>query len=660
MAPDQHTTSSNTSPNTSPSPKAGRLQLAAATALGAALVAGGGWYLDPTPAAATSGLSPTPVAALPPAAPIPDVDLGPVMAQRTTPVKAEPAAEPPRSIFENVVPIDDFAGEAAGKMVGNLADPFAGESSPPAGLPEVVMVDPFADADAPAQAGQPLGEDDVQFVDAYSAGDIHVNDAPINEVLRMLSQQTQLNIIAHKGVAGTVTANLYGVTVHEALDVILTSHGLGYREQDNFIHVYTQDALDQLDNVDRAAQTRVFRLYHLTASDAAALINPVLSENAIVGRTADAQTGLTAGGGVSGSGGVAYAGEDLLVITDYEDRLAQVQQLLDEADRRPPQILIEATILRAALTENNQLGVDFNVLGGVDFTDVSFSGGQAVGAGVGGDTSPDAVTAGTGNSFSGSVPGGLRLGLVTGDVSLFLSALEGVTDTVVMANPKVLAVNRQEGRILVGREDGYLTTTVSETVATQTVQFLQTGTLLTFRPFVSGDGYVRLEVHPEDSDGGLNEDNLPFKITTEVTTNVMVKDGHTVVIGGLFRETSTTSRSQVPGLGNLPVVGAAFRNQSDRTLREEIIILLTPHVIKDDERYSEQSKEELATAEKLRVGVREGMMPWGRERLAEGFYERPWRSCASPSRTRRRRFSTSTPPSTSTRSSSRRSTLRRS
>jgi type IV pilus assembly protein PilQ len=176
--------------------------------------------------------------------------------------------------------------------------------------------------------------------------------------------------------------------------------------------------------------------------------------------------------------------------------------------------------------------------------------------------------------------------------------------------------------VIVGRKDGYLTTTVTDSATVQTVEFLDTGTRLIFRPYIGDDGYVRMEIHPEDSSGGLTGANLPFKITTEMTSNIMVKDGHTIVIGGLFREASDSAKSQTPFLGNLPVAGALFRNQRDRTTREEIIILLTPHVIQDDEVYGKLSEEELKKADKLRVGVRKGMMPWGRERLAEGEYDK--------------------------------------
>src|SRR5204863_2186034 len=127
----------------------------------------------------------------------------------------------------------------------------------------------------------------------------------------------------------------------------------------------------------------------------------------------------------------------------------------------------------------------------------------------------------------------------------------------------------------------YYTTLTTETTTSQSVESLKTGTRLLFRPFIASDGYIRMEVHPEDSDGQVNANGLPSKHTTEVTSNIMVKDGRTIVIGGLFRESSVSGRSQIPFLGNLPLAGALFRNQKDHTQRDEVIILLTPHVVKE-------------------------------------------------------------------------------
>lgn len=496
------------------------------------------------------------------------------------------------------------------------SDPFA---NPQTGATSVEQAPEQADSQGTSVTADMVSVNDEGTVE------IHVNDAALVEVLRMLSLQSQKNIIASKEVSGKVTANLYGVTVREALDAVLHANGFAYREKGNFIYVYTAKEIQELEKANRVTTTEVFRLFYTPAANAVTMVKPVLSDAAQVSFNTQAASGIATG--TDDTGGNAHATEDVMVVTDYPENLERVRKILKEVDRRPQQILIEATILRAALSEDNALGVDFNVLAGVDLTNlVTNAGGQILGGtfNPSNPAVPDghAFGAGTGNSFTNSVQGGLKVGFVSDNISVVLAALEGVTDTTVLANPKVLALNKQKGEVIVGRKDGYLTTTTTDTSTVQTVEFLDTGTRLIFRPFIGDDGYVRMEIHPEDSSGGLTVDNLPFKITTEVTSNVMIRDGHTIVIGGLFREASDSSKNQVPGLGNIPLAGMLFKNQRDRTVREEIIILLTPHIIKDDAAFSAAAEAELQDMERLRVGVRRGMMPWGRERLAEASFER--------------------------------------
>ena len=487
------------------------------------------------------------------------------------------------------------------------------------------------DAIAPATpATQPIRMSDTQVAVSDSGTvEMHVSDVALLDVLRMLSIQSRKNIIASSGVTGRVTANLYSVTMTQALDAILISAGYVYREKDNFIYVYTAKELADLEKSQRKFATEVFRLYYTPATNAATMIKPALSTDAQVAVTAAAATGIDTANNTD-AGGNSHAAEDMLVVTDYSDNLDRVRKILKELDRRPRQVLVEATILAATLNDNNALGVDFSVLGGIKFdeflTSPSETSRNASNASltnpIGGD--PGGVgkysTAQTG--FTNNVPaGGLRVGVLTNNVSIFVQALESVTNTTVLANPKVLSLDKQRGYVHIGRSDGYQTTTVSQTTSTQTVQFLDSGTTLVFRPFIGDDGYVRMEVHPEDSAGGLTASNLPFKSVTEVTTNMMVKDGRTIVIGGLFREASSTSRSQVPGVGNVPLLGALFRQKTDSTQRQEIIVLLTPHVLKDDSSYDRLSDEAKKRMEQIRIGVRKGMMPFGRLRLAESCYE---------------------------------------
>ena len=120
-----------------------------------------------------------------------------------------------------------------------------------------------------------------------------------------------------------------------------------------------------------------------------------------------------------------------------------------------------------------------------------------------------------GTNFASQVPsGGLSIGFLSNHISVFLRALEQITDTTVVANPKILAVNKHKGEVFIVGRTIWLqgTTTTSQTTTEETIQFLDTGTKLIFRPFIGDDGYVRMEVHPEDSAGGLDSNSaLPQK-----------------------------------------------------------------------------------------------------------------------------------------------------
>ncbi len=411
----------------------------------------------------------------------------------------------------------------------------------------------------------------------------------IQGALQMLSVRFSKNIIASKEVTGDVKADLHDVTFREALDAILRVNGMGYVEKGNFIYVYTEAQLAAIKKAERQMATRVFTLHYVKAGDIKELIVPCLSGEGTIAATPTAASGI--GTSDSEAGGMDYAASDVLVVRDYPENIAHVVELLKQVDKRPQQVLIEATILRATLTENTALGIDFSVLAGVDFNlDTNFTDG-----------------------ISGS-QGALNIGLTGSDVSMFVRALEGVTDTTVLANPKLLVLNKQRGEVLVGRRDGYIVTTITETSASEGVEFLETGTRLVVRPYIGGDGYVRLEIHPEDSSGSVNN-GLPSETTTECTSNVLVKDGRTIVIGGLFREITTNGRSQVPVLGNIPYAGPLFRRTNDSTEREEVIILITPRIIKNapDEIASEQLRDDI---ERFRLGQRQHLAWFGRSRLA--------------------------------------------
>ena len=218
------------------------------------------------------------------------------------------------------------------KLLDDANDPFA--NSNPAGPAPTTQ----------ASDNSSTNSSDVNVSDNGTV-EIHVNDANIVEVLRMLSLQSQKNIITSNTVTGKVTANLYGVTVHEALDAILHANGYAYREKGNFIYVYSAKEIADLEKSERLPTTEVFRLFYTPAANVVTIIKPVLSADVQVSSTTAAVTGLPSGTG--DSGGDTHATEDMVVVTDYPDNLEKVRKLIAEVDRRPQQILIEATILRA-------------------------------------------------------------------------------------------------------------------------------------------------------------------------------------------------------------------------------------------------------------------------------------------------------------------------
>lgn len=484
----------------------------------------------------------------------------------------------------------------------------------------------IAQDEVPAVSGPPTE------VSVSSRGTVrlHAADIPLSTVLHLLSLEGRRNIIASPNVTGTVTANLYDATFEEALEAVLLANGAGYRKVGSFIYVYTKDELKDLEKADAPGPvTRVYRLNYVSAEDMVTYLRPIVGEDGAVASPSVVSSGLASQ--PEEGGGNSHAGQEFVVVTAPPTVHVEAKKIIRQIDVRPRQVLVEARILRAELSEENALGIDFTLVGGVDLELLGASSNaiQDLTLGQLPQARFELFNASVSTDLSSNVPtGGLSVGILKDHVALFIRALEGITDITVLANPKMLALNRQKAQVIVGHREPFLTTTVTETAAVQTVEFQETGTQLIFRPFIGDDGYIRVELHPEDSSGNLNALNLPAEDTTELTTNVLIRDGETILIGGMFRETTTDRRAQVPGLGSLPGIGALFRSKTDSTSREEIIILLTVHIVKDRRDYAEASREQLEHMERIRVGARQGLMWHGRERLAQARYHKALRALA--------------------------------
>jgi type IV pilus assembly protein PilQ len=429
-------------------------------------------------------------------------------------------------------------------------------------------------------------------------------DMTIKDGLRVLSAMYKKNIVPSAKIDGVMGfTRLYNVTFEEAMDAILGGK-FEYEQNGNLIEVYPTGDVSRM-------KYEVFPLHYITAAEAKKLIEPVLSKNGTVGVTSPAETGVPTGESISApkGGGDTMSLRDTIVVYDFAENIKKAKEVISAIDVRPQQVLIEATILSATLTEDTQFGIDWQTLKGTAVTALT---GITQG-------SPDYYkSVGTQLGGATAITGGLTVGLAIGDVASFIRAVEQVTDVTILANPKILAVNKQLGTVYIGDKIGYNSqTTVAESgTSTSQVSFMDTGTKLSFRPYISTDGYIRLDLHAKNSkqtSGGVISET-----STELVSNIMVKDGQTVVIGGLFQDTIDTRKSQVPLLGDLPIAGAIFRGTADQSVRKEVIVLLTPHTIEEPSETEGQAR--MDDIHNKRFGAKEELQWVGRARLVEDNY----------------------------------------
>lgn len=494
--------------------------------------------------------------------------------------------------------------------------------------PKSDLFDSGKPAVTPAPAEKPVGSsDDIPDGQTVKAGafgeiDLHVKDLDVSTVLQLLSIQSKRNIIATKEVAGSVTADLYGVDFYDALDAILHANGFGYREKGKFIYVYTAKELAEIQKQEEKPVTRIIRLNYINSKDASTFVTPLLSGSGSIALSGAVPTGLAPT--VSDNGSNSSAHQDTLVIRDLQGNVDQILTIIKELDIRPKQVSIKATVLQARLSEANAFGVDITVLGGSSVDDFTTPL-DAIDELADGSVIPTKRTV-VGSSQPGNTRTGasnFKLGFVAGSVEAFVRALDEVTDTTIVANPEVLVLNRQRADLLVGGRLGYISTQQTESSTTQTVEFLDIGTQLTVRPFVSDDGMVRLELRPSISTGTTELAGgfiIPVTQEQTMTTNVMVRSGQTVVIGGLFQETTQVTRSQVPGLGDVPIVGNAFKGVDDETDRTEVIFMITPTIVKDELLYA-QGDRAMESVDLASFGAREGLLPWSRTKQTSSYMQ---------------------------------------
>ena len=183
----------------------------------------------------------------------------------------------------------------------------------------------------------------------------------------------------------------------------------------------------------------------------------------------------------------------------------------------------------------------------------------------------------------------------TGDYAAMVQALQTIGDANILSSPRITVLNNEEAKILVGSSEPYATNTVTQGTSTTTtatsLTFLDIGVKLFVTPTINRDGFVTMKIKPEISSKGTDytygspETTVPRVTTTQAETNVMIKDGMTIIIAGLIKDERTGTVSKIPILGDIPFLGLAFRKTDNSIVKKELVIFLTPHIISGETNY---------------------------------------------------------------------------
>jgi type IV pilus assembly protein PilQ len=419
--------------------------------------------------------------------------------------------------------------------------------------------------------------------------DLDVRDLDIRDFLRFLAEAAGVNIVIDNDVSGGVTLRLRDVPWDEALDVVLRANALGMVRQGRVIRVAKQETLDaelqaylerrEALHVPPDLETRLIPVSYATAGELAPRAEELLTDRGNV--SVDART-------------------NVIIATDERPVLARVEELIRSLDTQTPQVLIEARIVEATSTYSRHIGIQW----GGDFLSSSATGnptglvwpnsiGLAGGAtdqntpamGLtsmrGGQANPNfavnlPATVGTG--AGGAL--GLTLGSVANNANLNirLSALEDVGTLRIISSPRILTLDNREAHIEQGTLIPY------SQISAQGVQtaFQEAKLNLTVTPHVTADGGVlmKLRIIRDESDfaqTGARGD--PTILKREAETELLIMDGHTAVIGGIYTRNTGLNYNQVPFFGDIPVIGWLFKARRDTDRRTELLIFITPRIV---------------------------------------------------------------------------------
>jgi len=436
----------------------------------------------------------------------------------------------------------------------------------------------------------------------YSGRPVTFNfqDVPVRTVLQLIAEESNLNVVASDTVQGNVTLRLVNVPWDQALDIVLRAKGLDKRRDGGVIWVAPQSELAKFEQDKEDARIAIENREDLITDYIQINYH---SATAIFKALTEAK-GIGGGGGSGGGQGqqengflssrgrvVADERTNTLMISDIPKKVAQMRELIDHIDRPVDQVLIEGRIVIASDTFARDLGAKFGIGGSKVYGgNTATIGNNAPGGGLPATRGLNVnLPAGTFTTPGAAGAPSLAYTLLGANfnLDLELSALQEEGRGEVISNPRIVTANQREGVIKQGKEIGYVTITggTAGTAATPNVQFKEVLLELKVTPTITNDNrvFLNMNVKKDEVDQYIElagYGTVPQINRREINTAVLVDDGQTVVIGGVYEFTDRTSVSKVPFLGDIPFLGNLFKKRGRSKDKAELLIFVTPKVLR--------------------------------------------------------------------------------
>jgi type IV pilus assembly protein PilQ len=422
---------------------------------------------------------------------------------------------------------------------------------------------------------------------------LNFQNIEVRSVLQVIADFTGLNIVASDSVTGSITLRLKDVPWDQALDVIMKNKGLDMRKSGNVISIAPAEELAAKEKAALEAtqaiqdleplRTEVFTLRYQKADDFSRLLN---GQSGGAGAVA---VGGAGGGRILSKRGTVNADPrtNTLFIQDTPKKLEEVQLILNKVDIPVKQVMIESRLVIADDKFSKSLGARFGIQSATSPGNNNLSiGGTLTGAATGatGSTTP-ATTAGNTGGLNSNLPVNNAFGSVA--LSLFrlpaglllnleLSALETDQRGKIVSSPRVTTANQQKARIAQGIQIPYREASSS---GASTVSFKNAELSLEVTPQITPDDKIIMDLAVNKDSRGADTDAGPAINTQRVATQVLVSNGETAVLGGIYEQTERNDVDKVPFFGDLPIVGNAFKRRVKQDDRTELLIFITPRIM---------------------------------------------------------------------------------